>query len=128
MIGLPRGVDVYMYDSPCDMRRSFDTLSVMVTREMKRDLTEGDLFLFVSKNRKRAKVLYFDGTGLCLFAKRMSSEKFPAPWKMSKRQLTLSELALFIEGASAARQKLSPPVTRKVDLKMTPVDTEVLFS
>ena len=126
MIGLPRGVEVFLYDEPCDMRRSLDTLSVIVERDMKRELTDGDLFLFVSKNRKRAKVLYFDGSGLCLFAKRMTSEKFPAPWKMRQRQLTLSELALFIEGAVAVRQKLSPPVMRKVALKMGRVETESL--
>lgn len=127
MIGLPRGVEVFLYEAPCDMRRSFDTLSLMVEHEMKRDLSEGDLFLFVSKNRRRAKVLYFDGTGLCLFAKRLVSEKFPAPWKMAKHQLTLSELALFIEGAAAVRQKLSPPVLRKADLKLTPTATEALY-
>ena len=127
MIGLPRGVDVFIYDDPCDMRRSFDKLSLLVELEMKRKLMDGDLFLFVSKDRKRAKVLYFDGTGLCLFSKRMSSAKFPAPWKMTRRQLTLSELSLFIEGASAVRQKLSPPVLRKADLKMTPAETESLY-
>lgn len=118
---------MFIYDAPCDMRRSFNTLSVIVERDMRRKLTDGDLFLFVSKNRKRAKVLYFDGTGLCLFAKRMTTEKFPAPWKMAKRQLTLSELALFIEGASAVRTNLSPPVLRKADLKMKPTDTERLY-
>ena len=127
MIGLPRGVEVFMYDEPCDMRRSVNTLSVMVEAEMKRDLLDGDLFLFVSKNRKRAKVLYFDGTGLCLFAKRMNAGHFPAPWKMSKATLTLSELALFIEGAAAVRQSLSPSVLRKVDLKMKVPDTESLY-
>jgi transposase len=126
MIGLPRGVEVFMYDAPCDMRRSFNTLSLVVQHEMKRDMLDGDLFLFVGKDRKRAKVLYFDGTGLCLFAKRLSSGQFPAPWKMSQKQLTLSELALFVEGASAVRQKLSPPVLRKVDLKMQHVETEDL--
>ena len=127
MIGLPRGVEVFMYDEPCDMRRSFNTLSVMVEAEMKRHLLDGDLFLFVSKNRKHAKVLYFDGTGLCLFAKRMNAGHFPAPWKMSKAALTLSELALFIEGAAAVRQSLSPAVLRKVDLKMKVPDTESLY-
>jgi transposase len=126
MIGLPRGVEVFMYSEPCDMRRSFNTLSMVVQSEMKRDLMDGDLYLFVGKDRRRAKVLYFDGTGLCLFAKRMGSGHFPAPWKMSQKQLSLSELALFIEGAAAVRQKLSPPVMRKVDLKMTPTDTESL--
>ena len=108
------------------MRRSFNTLSALVQQSFKRDLLEGDLFLFVGKDRKRAKVLYFDGTGLCLFAKRLSSGQFLAPWKMGQKQISLSELALFIEGATAVRQRLSPPVLRKADLKMTPVETETL--
>ena len=126
MIGLPRGVEVFLYGEPCDMRRSFNTLSALVQQSFKRDLLEGDLFLFVGKDRKRAKVLYFDGTGLCLFAKRLSSGQFLAPWKMAQKQISLSELALFIEGATAVRQRLSPPVLRKADLKMTPVETETL--
>ena len=126
MIGLPRGVEVFLYGEPCDMRRSFNTLSALVQHAFERDLLEGDLFLFVGKDRKRAKVLYFDGTGLCLFAKRLSSGQFLAPWKMSQKQISLSELALFIEGATAVRQRLSPPVLRKADLKMTPVATETL--
>lgn len=127
MIGLPRGVEVYLYDKPCDMRRSFNTLSLMVEQQMKREVLEGDLFLFVSKDRKRAKVLYFDGTGLCLFAKRMEAgHRFLAPWKMKSKDMTLSELAVFIEGASAVRQRLSPPVLRKVDLKLRPQSTEAL--
>ena len=126
MIGLPRGVEVFLYGEPCDMRRSFNTLSALVQHAFQRDLLEGDLFLFVGKDRKRAKVLYFDGTGLCLFAKRLSSGQFLAPWKMSQKQISLSELALFIEGATAVRQRLSPPVLRKADLKMTPVATETL--
>jgi len=126
VIGLPRGVEVFLYGEPCDMRRSFNTLSALVQQSFKRDLLEGDLFLFVGKDRKRAKVLYFDGTGLCLFAKRLSSGQFLAPWKMAQKQISLSELALFIEGATAVRQRLSPPVLRKADLKMTPVETETL--
>ena len=126
MIGLPRGVEVFLYGEPCDMRRSFNTLSALVQHAFQRDLLEGDLFLFVGKDRKRAKVLYFDGTGLCLFAKRLSSGQFLAPWKMAQKQISLSELALFIEGATAVRQRLSPPVLRKADLKMTLVETETL--
>jgi len=45
---------------------------------------------------------------------------------MAQKQISLSELALFIEGATAVRQRLSPPVLRKADLKMMPVETETL--
>lgn len=117
-----------MYSKPCDMRRSFNTLSLLVSQSMGRDLLHGDLFVFVSNDRRRCKVLYFDGTGLCLFAKRMEAgHHFPAPWKMKSDQLTLSELALFVEGAKAARQRLSPAVIRRADLTLLKTETESLF-
>ncbi len=128
MIGLPRGVEVYLFGEPCDMRRSFNTPTLIVEQKLGKTLTEGDLFVFVSTDRRRCKVLYFDGTGLCLFAKRLESgHHFPAPWKMKRAQLTLSELALFVEGASAVREKLSPPVIRRADLTLTPTETEDLL-
>jgi transposase len=128
MIGLPRGVEVYLFGEPCDMRRSFNTLTLVVEQKIAKTLTAGDLFVFVSADRKHCKVLYFDGTGLCLFAKRLKSgHHFPAPWKMKRAQLTLSELALFVEGASAVREKLSPAVIRRADLTLQPTDTEDLL-
>lgn len=122
MIGTLRGVSVYAYSEPCDMRKSFNTLEGLVESEMKRELSAGDLFVFVSKNRKRAKVLYFDGTRLCLFAKRLESGKFATPWKgpMSKNlTLTMTELAFFIEGSEAlGRVQLSPPLLKRVNLRL----------
>ena len=121
MIGVPRGVGVYGYCAPCDMRKSFHTLGAIVEREMKCELLPGDLFLFVSKNRKRAKVLYFDGTGMCLLAKRLDRGNFIAPWKRhhtkGNLELTMSELALLIEGSEAVTSKLSPTMIRRADLR-----------
>jgi transposase len=104
------------------MRKSFDTLAALVTERMKRAVITGDLFLFVGRDRKRAKVLYFDGTGMCLFAKRLEKGLFSAAWKRAKSQrgfeMTLSELALFIEGSEVAtRMPLSPALLSKVDLR-----------
>lgn len=122
MIGLPRGVSVYAFDEPCDMRKSFDTLTALVTEHMKHDVLIGDLYLFVSRDRKRAKVLYFDGTGMCLFAKRLEKGQFTATWKRAKSarglSMTLTELSLFIEGSEvAARLPLSPSLLSKTDLR-----------
>ena len=112
---------MYAYGEPCDMRKSFNTLQALVEGAMKRDIAAGDLFVFVAKSRKRAKVLYFDGTGLCLFCKRLETGKFAAPWQgpMSKKlELTMNELALFVEGSEAlGRVALSPPLLRKADLR-----------
>jgi transposase len=121
MIGVARGVSVFAYAEPCDMRKNFDTLSAIVTETLRRDVLTGDLYLFVSRNRKRAKVLYFDGTGMCLFSKRLEKGMFTAPWKRAKKstvEMTLSELALFVEGSEAiGRMALSPPLLTKVDLR-----------
>jgi transposase len=121
MIGLPRGVSVSAFDEPCDMRKSFNTLTALVTEHMKHDVLAGDLYLFVGRDRKRAKVLYFDVTGLCVFAKRLEKGLFTATWKCAKSSrglaMTLSELSLFIEGSEvAARRPLSPSLLSRSDL------------
>jgi transposase len=122
VIGLPRGVSVYAFDEPCDMRKSFDTLTALVVERMSRDVLSGDLFLFVARDRRRAKVLYFDGTGMCLLAKRLEKGQFSAAWKRAKSkrgfEMTLAELALFIEGSElATRMPLSPSLLSKADLR-----------
>ncbi len=112
MIGSTRRVKVYAFATPVDMRKSFDTLSVLVTGVLKRDVLSGDVFLFVGKDRKRAKVLLWDGTGLCVYAKRLEKGRFTAPWAQpggSALTMTMSELALFLEGSELrGRLPLSP--------------------
>lgn len=129
MIGLSRGLSVFAFTEAVDMRKSFNTLSALVETQMKRDVLTGDLFLFVSADLKRAKVLYFDGTGLCLLSKRLEKGKFVALWKRKREggmELSLSELALFIEGSdSVGRMKLSPPLLTRADLRpKMPSDAE----
>lgn len=115
MIGSTRQVAVYAYAEPVDMRKSFDTLGALVVETMRKPLLSGDVYLFVGKTRTRAKALYFDGTGLCLFSKRLEKGRFAAPWEAGEGPLrwTMSELALFLEGSDAVgRRPLSPPVFR----------------
>jgi transposase len=94
------------------MRKNFDTLSGLVTEELGRELCSGDMFLFVGRNRKRAKILYWDGTGLCLFSKRLEKGRFAAPWSSASTQpliWTTTELSLFLEGSElVGRVALSP--------------------
>lgn len=113
MIGSTRSFRVHAFSKPVDMRKSFDTLSAVVTENMNGKLTSGDMFLFVSKDCTRAKVLFWDGTGLCLYSKRLERGRFAAPWKTeSEKALTLTstELALFLEGCRlVGKVSLSPP-------------------
>lgn len=114
MIGSTRRVRVHVHGRPTDMRKSFDTLAALVSAS-KHDVLAGDLFLFVGKDNKRAKVLFFDGTGLCVYAKRLSRGTFGNIFKRS--EITHSELALFLEGSTlAAREPLSPGALGPEDL------------
>lgn len=117
MIISARQVAVFAYAEPIDMRKSFDTLAALVKEALKQDLLSGSLFLFVSRNRKRAKVLYFDGTGLCLFAKRLEKGRFAPVCDRERNrsvQLTLSELVQFIEGSAVIGK--SPALLTWADL------------
>lgn len=108
-----RRVSVYAYTSPTDMRKGFDGLAALVTAKLGRDLLSEDMFVFVSRNRIRAKVLYWDGTGLCVYAKRLERGRFACLWGKEVGEtvrLTLSELQLFLEGSKlVGKIPLSPP-------------------
>lgn len=113
MIGLGRRVPVFAFAEIVDMRKSFDTLGAIVREHMQRDVLDGALYLFVGRDRRRAKVLFWDGTGLCVLAKRLEKGRFAAPWERKKSgtlEWTTSELALFLEGSElVGRVALSPP-------------------
>ena len=102
MIGASPSVKVFAYTGPVDMRKGFDGLFGLVKTHLGRDPLSGDLFVFMSRNRKRAKVLLWDGTGLCLYAKRLERGQFANLWSgpdKAEIELTTAELQLFLEGS-----------------------------
>ena len=106
-----RAVRVFAFPAPIDLRKGYDGLYGLVETGLKRDPLSGDLFLFVNHTRKLCKALLWDGTGLCIFQKRLEHGTFAKLWRDDGQvvKLTTSELALFIEGcALLGRQSLSP--------------------
>ena len=118
MIGASPNVRVFAYTEPVDMRKGFDGLFGLVKTHLGRDPLSGDLFVFVSRNRKRAKVLLWDGTGLCLYAKRLERGQFANLFSGADKaeiELTAAELQLFMEGSLlVGKVSVSP---RKLCLK-----------
>ncbi len=114
MIGPEGRISIFAYPKPCDMRKSFNTLAGLVL-EIDRVITDGDAFVFVARNRKRAKVLWYDGTGLCLLAKRLDAGQFASLWATGSEaviELSTTELSLLLEGcALVGRIPLSPAAT-----------------
>jgi transposase len=106
-----RAVRVFAFPAPADLRNGYNGLFGLVQNTLKADPMCGDLFLFVNESRKLCKVLVWDGTGLCIFQKRLERGCFAKLWRDDGQvvKLTQSELALFIEGCTLIdRRSLSP--------------------
>ena len=76
---IPSGVEIFMAVGPIDLRWGFNRLSGVVSEEIGRDVRSGALFLFLGRRRDALKILFFDGTGLCLFYKRLDAGLFRLP-------------------------------------------------
>jgi len=113
VIGSTRQLTVYAYPEPTDMRKGYDGLSALVTQGLGRDPLCGDMFVFINRKRHLTKVLLWDGTGLCVYAKRLERGQFASLWRdcnSTTMRMTVNELQLFLEGSAlVGRVTLSPP-------------------
>ena len=76
---IPHGVEVFVALDTIDLRWSFDRLSGVVTERIGREARCGALFVFFGKRRDALKVLFFDGSGMCIFYKRLDRLTFRLP-------------------------------------------------
>lgn len=120
MIGPIGGARIFAFCEPADMRKGFEGLAGLVRESLGKDPLSGSLFLFTNKRRTLAKILWFDGSGMCVLAKRIERGRFAALWKTTAKKtlpLKKSELALFLEGSELiGRFQLSPPILSDDDL------------
>lgn len=89
---------MFVFTEAIDFRAGFDKLSMIVREKMKKELVEGDLFLFLGKNRKRLKALCYDGTGLLLLAKRLERGRFMSVMELEESELSVEELNYVLSG------------------------------
>lgn len=102
MLSLPPSVRVYLAPGVTDMRRGFDGLAAAVQSVIGESPTSGHLFAFCNRGRNRLKVIWWDGSGLIVLAKRLEKGtfKWPAPPAegQSSVELSAQELTLILEG------------------------------
>jgi transposase len=79
MIPMPSGVRVWIAAGHTDMRRGMQGLALQVQEQLKRDPHGGDLYIFRGRRGDLAKILWHDGLGLSLYAKRLDRGKFIWP-------------------------------------------------
>jgi IS66 Orf2 like protein len=81
LMSLGRSTAVYAYPAPVDLRKGYNGLCGLVLQTWQRNVLAGGLYLFVNRPRNGCKVLTWDGTGLCIFAKRLERGRFAALWR-----------------------------------------------
>jgi transposase len=93
------------------MRASYDTLFAKAKGVLNQDPFSGHLFVFMNVRRKAIKCLFYDGTGLVIIAKRLEKGLFSRlnPLCPGELQFTLSEFALFFEGANLEKRFIDSP-------------------
>ncbi len=103
----PEGqVRVYLYGSPCDMRKSFNGLVALTRNVMGKDPLSGHLFVFVNRRGNYLKALYWDRSGFCIWAKRLEQGNFVSNWKLEEgREMDCTQLKLLLEGIEKKSQK-----------------------
>ena len=81
MIPMPSSTQVWLATGHTDMRRGFDGLALLVQETLKRNPHNGHLFVFRGRRGGLIKMIWHDGQGMCLFAKRLERGRFvwPAP-------------------------------------------------
>ena len=97
---------VWLCTVPTDMRCSFEGLSARVRNLLAEDPLSGHLFVFVNRKQSQLKILFFDRTGYCIWAKRLERGQFHLPTGADLKQpMRLMALRLFIEGLQPERFK-----------------------
>ena len=102
MIHLPASVRVYLCLTPCDMRKSFDSLHALVREQLELDAFAGHLFVFASRRKDRVKILYWDRDGFAMWSKRLEEGTYVVPFgdgdEERRREITAQELGALLSG------------------------------
>lgn len=76
MLSVADGTEVYLYQGACDMRLGFDRMAEKIKLELKRTPFSGGYFVFISRCRRKVRILYWDRDGYALWQKRLEAGIF----------------------------------------------------
>ncbi|MEJ2373927.1 MAG: IS66 family insertion sequence element accessory protein TnpB [Pseudolabrys sp.] len=99
MIGPTGTVRVLVATRPVDFRKGAEGLAALVREDMKADPFSGAVYVFRAKRADRVKLIYWDGTGMCLFAKRLEDDTFRWPsMQDGVIRLSAAQFSALLEG------------------------------
>ena len=106
MISFSGSLKVFLLVDCCDMRKGFNGLEGLVRERLECDPTSGHIFLFANARRDRLKLIFFDGSGLWVCAKRMEGGRLRWPEASAgKVQLSREQFALLIGGIDLSQTR-----------------------
>ena len=106
MLKLPPDLKVYLFMQATDMRCGFDRLAALVQERIQRSAIGGGLYVFFSRERKRVKLLWWDGDGYVLYYKRLEAGVFKVEWTEGQEEITGVDLDELLRGMDLARIKI----------------------
>lgn len=115
MIGPTGAVRVMVSTKPVDFRKGVEGLAALVREAMRANPFDGAIYVFRAKRADRIKLVFWDGTGVCLFAKRLEEREFRWP-KISDGAIRLSvaEFSALLEGLDWRRVHAAREITAPV--------------
>lgn len=111
MLAFPAAIRIYVALEPVDMRKQYDGLWAAAQQRLDEDPKQGAVFCFTNRARTRLKLLYWDGTGVWVLAKRLEPGRFSWPTpseKKNKLALAPEALALLVGGVELKGASLKP--------------------
>ena len=107
MLSFPSAVKIYLCSEPADMRRSFDSLAMMVRDIIFQNPLSGHVFVFATRKCDRLKLLYWDSDGFAIWYKRLEKGRFTLPKSDNSNMIDHRQLSMVLEGIdiSSVRMK-----------------------
>lgn len=113
---IPAGVEIFVALAPIDLRWGFDRLAGVASEQLGKGARSGALFVFFGKRKSSLKILFFDGSGMCQFYKRLDKRTFRVPQAQrpgaTSIELSERELDDLLDGIDVEPEPPRPRRTR----------------
>jgi hypothetical protein len=116
ILSLSSDANFYLYRRPVKMSRSFDGLAALIRTELNKDIINGDVFLFLNRQRSVIKIFVYEDKGFSIFYRRLDEGSFQLPminaddisYKMSSDQMTVMLSGVTLDEGGYRKEKYVP--------------------
>ena len=101
MLGLKSHMTFYLCQGTTDMRKGIATLAELIRKDLHKEPDNGDVFIFLSKNRRNIKILHHDTNGYVLYWKKLDRDRFLLPvfsQENHRYEITWEKLVILLQG------------------------------